>query len=333
MKMEYFVYCRKSSEGEERQALSLPAQERELKQYAVENNIQIKQVFKEAKSARIPNKREKFDLMIKKIRDGECKRILCWHTNRLSRNPLESGIIIQLLTDGILKEILTPQKSISTKNANDILLGVEFGSNAQYSRELSYNTKRGIREKINRGQWPSCAPAFYVNVGDDKLSKNIEPNPESSPYYIKLVDEVIRKRLNYTQATDLLNSWDVKTKRGNEFSKSSVHRFLQNPVYYGLLKYSDYPETQGTWKPLISKSKWDKLQEVLNDKSKPYQSKWYHPYKKIMKCGKCGLSITGVTKVKSGNEYTYYTCTKRHGNCGNPPVKPLMYLKSNFVHY
>jgi DNA invertase Pin-like site-specific DNA recombinase len=319
--MKYFVYCRKSSEGNEKQALSLQAQERELKEYAVNNNLKIVRIFNEAKSAKTPNKREQFNIMLDRIQSGDADAILCWHTNRLSRNAQESGVIMQLLNDGIILEIRTPQKTIDSANANDILLGVEFGSNSQFSKDLSLNTKRGIREKIILGQWPSLAPAFYINYGRDNKNKNIQPDPANAKFYPLIVKEIIKNRLNVLRVVDLLKSWGVKNKSGKYFGKSTLHRILRDPIYYGLLKYADYPEKTGGWEPLIDKNTWLKLQEVLNDHEKPIKTKWNYPYSRLIKCSRCGLTITPYTKVKkSGKAYTYYSCTKRNGNCGNVPI-------------
>lgn len=100
-----------------------------------------------------------------------------------------------------------------------------------------------------------------------------------------------------------------------------VHRMLRNPVYAGVLRYGDYPEVKGTWEPLVSMEKWKVLQDVLDDKTKPIFRRRDHAFKGVMKCDRCGLSITAYTKIKpNGKEYTYYSCTKRKGNCGNPPV-------------
>ena len=66
--MKYFIYCRKSTEGEERQALSLPAQIRELKEYADKNLLHIVATYSEAKSGKVPNKREQFNEMISKLK-------------------------------------------------------------------------------------------------------------------------------------------------------------------------------------------------------------------------------------------------------------------------
>lgn len=319
--MKYYVYCRKSTEGDEKQALSLQAQVRELNEYCARNNLQKVDVIQEDKSARTPGKRLRFLEMLENIKQGYANGIVVWHTSRLSRNPQESGVIMQMLTDGVIKEIRTPERIIDGSNSNDILLGVEFGANSQYSKDLSLNTKRGIREKIIIGQYPSFAPAFYLNYGLSKKSKNIKPDPETSQHYIKFVDEVIARKLNTVKATELLRSWGVTNRFGRNFSKNAVYNFLRNPVYYGLIRYKDYPENRGTFEALISKDRWEELQDVLNDMSKPVQIKREYAFTRLIKCGKCGLTITGTTKEKKTGTYRYYGCTKRHGNCGNPPIK------------
>lgn len=320
--MKYFVYTRKSTESDEKQALSIPAQVRELKEFADKSDYKICRIFKESKSASKPDNRPIFTEMISKIKEGECSRILCWHTNRLSRNPLESGIIMQMLTDGVLEEIVTPQKSITYENANDILLGVEFGANSQFSKELSINTKRGLRQKILRGEWPTYAPPFYVNYGVKKGAKNIKPNEKNSMYYERLVDEIISKNLPASSAYKILAEWGVKSKRGRPFSKNTVVRLLRNPVYYGGLVYMGVEEQKGTWKPLISKEKWLLLQETLDAKSKPIKTRHNHPFRKQIKCGNCGYTIVPYTKTKkSGKSYSYYGCSKRGGNCDNRPIR------------
>jgi site-specific DNA recombinase len=320
--MKYFVYTRKSTESDEKQALSIPAQVRELNEFANKQQCYIYELLEESKSASKPNNRPVFSEMINRIKEGECSRILCWHTNRLSRNPMESGIIMQMLADGEIEEILTPQKSITNENANDILLGVEFGANSQFSKELSINTKRGLKQKVLRGEWPTYAPPFYINCKTGKGTKNIKPCEENYIYYERLVDEIIAKKLPLDSAHKVLFEWGVKSKRGRPFSRNTVIRSLRNPVYYGGLVYKDMEEQKGKWQPLISKDKWLLLQETLDSKSKPIRTKHNHPFRKQITCTKCGYTIVPYTKTKkSGKSYSYYGCSKRGGNCNNSPIR------------
>ena len=142
------MYCRKSSESSERQALSLSAQERELNELAIKKSLYVVDTFRESKSARKPNLRIDFNTMIEKIVNKEADGIICWRLNRLSRNWTDTGTILQLLTDGIIKEIVTHERTYTSENTNDILLGVEFGESSEFSKKLSQDIKRGYREKF-----------------------------------------------------------------------------------------------------------------------------------------------------------------------------------------
>jgi DNA invertase Pin-like site-specific DNA recombinase len=63
--------------------------------------------LKEAKSAKTPSIRPLFNEMIGMIYKQKAEGILTWQINRLSRNPMESGILQQLLQDKKIKSIQT----------------------------------------------------------------------------------------------------------------------------------------------------------------------------------------------------------------------------------
>ncbi len=89
--MKYFAYCRKSSEGEERQALSIPAQIDEIKRaFAGDPEIEIVEWFEEKMSAKAPG-RPVYAGMIARIERGEAEGIVAWHPDRLARNSVDGG--------------------------------------------------------------------------------------------------------------------------------------------------------------------------------------------------------------------------------------------------
>lgn len=323
--IKFAVYARKSSEPEDRQALSIEQQIEEVEKIAKQRNVYFnpkRDIYFEAKSARIPGKREKFNELIEAIKGGKYKGIICWHINRLSRNPLEGGIVQQLIIEDKISKIITASDEIDSSNCNEIVMSFLFGYSSQTSREIGQNTKRGLRKKIEEGQYPTYAPPFYENYcwRNENHCRNIRPDKDAE-YYTKLVNQIITNRLTYKGIMMLLRSWDIKTKKGKEYATSTVQRLLRNPVYCGYIKRGDMQEVKGKWEPLITREKWLVLQEVLDDHDKPYQSRWFHPFKKLIKCGKCGSSITAYTKMKeSGKKYVYYTCSKSHGPCDNAPI-------------
>ena len=77
------------------------------------------------------------------------------------------------------------------------MLQVAFGQSKYYSDNLSENVKRGIRQKLRRGEWPGLAPFGYVN---NPKTRAIEPD--------QMKARVIKKRLrNMRKAAILWKIW------------------------------------------------------------------------------------------------------------------------------
>src|SRR6266481_3622257 len=162
----FFIYCRKSSEDEDRQILSIDAQLSELNEIARREGLAIAETFTESKSAKGPG-REVFNEMLRRIERGEANAILSWKLDRLARNFDDGGKIIGLLQRGVIQEIRTFEKTYLPSD-NVLMIAVELGMANQYVRDLSVNIQRGIREKIRRGVFCGKAPLGYYN----------EPRPE-----------------------------------------------------------------------------------------------------------------------------------------------------------
>src|ERR1039457_52220 len=185
--LKHFLYCRKSSEDDDRQALSIVAQLSELGAISEGEHLSVIDTFTESKSAKEPG-REIFNEMLRRIEEGEANAILTWKLDRLARNFDDGGKIIGMLQRGVIQEIRTFEKTYLPTD-NVLLIAVELGMANQYVRDLSLNTRRGIREKIRRGIYSSRAPIGYVN--EPKL-RTIEPHPDFFPK-IKRVMELFAK--------------------------------------------------------------------------------------------------------------------------------------------
>ncbi|HHE64847.1 MAG TPA: recombinase family protein, partial [Bacteroidetes bacterium] len=90
-KIKYFAYVRKSTEGEERQALSISSQMDKVRE--IFPDLDIVEVLEERHSAFKPYNRPVFEEMIKCIRKGEAQGIIAWHPDRLSRNEIDASTI------------------------------------------------------------------------------------------------------------------------------------------------------------------------------------------------------------------------------------------------
>src|SRR4051812_5215381 len=94
--LRYIMYCRKSTDSEDRQVQSIPDQKRELEPLVKNNNLKVVKVFGESQSAKHPGRPE-FNEMVRMFEKGEADGIICWKMNRLSRNPIDGGTMQWLL--------------------------------------------------------------------------------------------------------------------------------------------------------------------------------------------------------------------------------------------
>jgi hypothetical protein len=87
---------------------------------------------------------------------------------------------------------------------------------------------------------------------------------------------------------------------------------------------------EGKHQPIVSKKIFDRVQEILKQRGRPHHKQKNEPqaFCGLLKCGHCGMAITGEYKVKrqkNGNEhyYTYYHCTHKSKTikCKEPCIR------------
>jgi DNA invertase Pin-like site-specific DNA recombinase len=160
--MKYFLYARKSTDEDDRQVLSIEAQLTELREFAKKENLEVVEEFIESKTAKVPG-RSVFNKMIEKIELGGPFGIAAWHPDRLARNSIDGGKIIYLVDTGKIATMKFPTFWFDATPQGKFMLNIAFGQSKYYIDNLSENIKRGIRQKLRRGELPSLAPVGYLN--------------------------------------------------------------------------------------------------------------------------------------------------------------------------
>jgi len=307
--VKYFIYCRKSSEEEERQILSIEAQLTELRDYARQNGLFVVKEFCESKTAKEPG-REIFNQMLSEIEKGNASGILAWNPDRLARNSVDGGKIIYLVDTGKIESLKFPTFWFEPTPQGKFILSVAFGQAKYYTDNLSENILRGLRQKIRRGELPAKAPLGYFN---EPRLRTIEPHAENFNKMKKVLELFATGNFTLTELQRKMFSLGLVGQRNKRPPHlSTLQSILTNPFYYGVFKYCGELH-QGGHKPMISKKLFDRIQQALKDNSKPRKRKDRgFLFLGFATCGECGYSITAEKHVKkSGLEFVYYRCTKK----------------------
>lgn len=330
--LRYRLYCRKSTDTEEKQVQSLGDQVKYMQQAAKREGIRIiGEPIQESKSAKKPNVRPHFDALLQEIDDGKIDGIVCWKLDRLSRNPTDSGRIQQLLQDGKLKHILTAEKSYFPED-NAIVFSVEAGMSNQYIRELSSNTRRGMLSKVERGNKPGVPPVGYLN---DRLEKIIIADPDRFNAMRMLWDKMLTGTYSMAQLVHIADeelhiTTPVRGKTGgNPIAYSSICALFKNPFYTGQISFKGtlYP---GNHPAMISEEEFERVQQIIDPThtTRPKDKTYNFQLRNLFRCGECGFAITAEQKRKSikstgeVKEYVYYHCTGKNKNikCTQPKL-------------
>lgn len=325
---QYVIYARKSTESEDRQVLSIDSQVHELRQLAVRHGVDVAEVLTESRSAKAPG-RVVFGQLVRRINAGQIAGVLCWKMDRLSRNPLDSGTILQAQADGKLERIITSD-GIKTADGNDRLMGtLDFAFAAKFIDDLRQNVKRGNRARFEKG-WPNHLPPIgYLN---DPATKTIIKDPERFDLVRRMWDALLDGRRPKEIARTASKEWGLLTVHrgrvgGNPITYSSIYKTFRNPYYAGFIRLKDGRRYLGAHEPMITSDEFEQAQKLLGNRAKAGPVRHENTFAGFIRCGNCGCSIVAEFHAKRGRQYAYHRCSRSKPRtvCREQPIsEPIL---------
>src|SRR3972149_12044640 len=264
MNEKFFLYARKSTDVEDKQVLSIEAQLTELRSFAREQGLEIVEELIEKQSAKIPG-RPIFGQMLRRIERGEANGIVSWHPDRLARNSVDGGQIVYFLDIGKLASLKFPTHWFENTPQGKFSLSMAFVQSKYYVDSLSENTKRGLRQKVRMGIFPSQAPVGYLN---DSRTKTIVVEKKKSKIVCLSFEKYTKGNMRLEDVSNFLAKNGIVSRGGKRISKTRTAYILANPFYVGLFNYAGELH-EGKHEPIISKKLFDEAQEMLKSRGQP----------------------------------------------------------------
>ena len=275
-----------------------------IKEYAKRNGYVLPDEFifrDEGISGRNTSKRPEFNRMIgiAKQKPKPFDTILLWKFSRFARNREDSIVYKSMLRKQCGIDVISVSENVGDDKMSVLIEALIEAMDEYYSINLSEEVKRGLQEKINRGEPVVCPPIGYKLINGEAF-----PNPETAPIVQRIFGEYSNGKSAAKIAADL-NAEGVRTKNGKSFTTKTVGYILHNSFYIGKLSWDTFEDVQGKHEPIISMDCWNKVQNKLKSSSfKKYRRDGYKKHtfmlQGLVRCNNCGSTLC-FTQSYSGN--------------------------------
>ncbi len=317
-KIKYVLYARKSTESDEKQALSIDSQVKEMLRISERDALEIVDIRRESHSAKDSGQRPVFKEILNDLRTGRFNGILTWAPDRLSRNAGDLGSLVDLMDQKVLLEIRTFGQRFANSPNEKFLLMILCSQAKLENDNKSINVKRGLRTRCEMGLWPAPAPTGYLNEKRIDRKGYVMVDPERAPVIKQMFEKVANEHWSGRKVYHWLKfDMNFRSATSNKpLTLSNIYRLLQTPFYYGVF---EYPFGSGNWytgkhQPLITRELFENAREHLKRSDIVHENKEF-AFTKLITCGLCGSGVTAdekFKKLKNGGtaRYVYYGCTR-----------------------
>ena len=344
------AYIRVSDERQDE--YSPDSQLKKIREHAARDGVTIPDeyvFYDDGISGRSVKKRDDFKRMIAiaKEKTHPFEVIYVWKFSRFARNQEESLVYKNLLKRfGV--SVVSVSQTIPDGPFGSLIERVIEWMDEFYSVNLAEEVKRGMTEKVSRGE-PVVPPPFGYIMKDRKYY------PDEEGGTANIVREIFERYANGEKQRVIaisLGERGVRTKQGNMPENRWIDYILRNPCYIGKIRWSlegvravskrDYDNdnimvVDSDHEPLVSMELWDKVQGMLDAQKKAYpkyarkEQTIDYILKGLVRCSACGgtLAINGMSgkaKVRC-----LQCCNYARGSCHTSHGVTLPKIESAFM--
>ena len=335
--MNVVLYARVSSDKQAEKDLSIPAQLKALRKYALAREwVIVKEFVDEAESARTDD-RPDFQEMIARAKGkaADFNAIIVWKLNRFARNREDSVIYKSLLRrKGI--QVISINEQIDDSASGKLLEGLLEVIDEFYSSNLAQDTVRGMKENASRGFLNGGRGAFGYRTkkvsANGQEKRTYEINEAEAP----IVREIFKLCIQGEGAKDIaliINKKGYRKRTGKEWRSNNVLYVLRNETYTGTVVWNltnrngvirkkketeEVVRVRDAFPAIITSDAFEQAQRAIDARRPknihPRVISSNHLLSGLIKCAKCGSNFVACS-AKSG-KYFYFMCQGANkGSC------------------
>jgi site-specific DNA recombinase len=224
------IYARVSSPSQTN-GYSLDEQIRVCRERCNRKGWKVRYIFKESCSGSNTD-RLKFQLMLKKAREGKFDVLVFWKLDRFCRSLVDVvNVERELKSHGVSLHSATDQVDTTTSVGRFVFRSL--ASAAELERDLiSERSLMGKMAMARQHRWPNGQPPLGYDINE---TGHLKVNNGEASLVRDIFDMYLRLR-SMPQVAFELNKRKIKQKNGRKWSTVSIKNLLDNEIYIGKYK-------------------------------------------------------------------------------------------------
>ena len=327
LKCNVAAYLRLSKEDNENMESNSIVNQRELIEQYIRNkkDLQLVDYYIDDGYSGTNFNRPGFRRLLQDMKNKRINCIIVKDLSRFARSHIEADMYFENIFPALNIRFISVIENIDSFENPDSMdnLIVPFKNllNDAYAKDISKKVKSALLTKRLNGEFIGTT-ATYGYLKDLKDKHKLIIDKDASKIVIKIFNDIIEGKTASEIADELNNNkvltpYAYKMKNDNieidkKWNAKMINGILKNRVYTGDL-------TENHHEPIISKEKFDEVQEILNKNKSARNNKEKDLFYSFLKCADCGSSFT-LRKVKN---YEYYHCTSyvRNSSCTSHSIR------------
>lgn len=243
------------------------------------------------------------------LRTGVADAVLCWHTDRLHRSPVELEEYIEVCQPREIPTQTVKAGPLDLATPSGRLMARQLGAYARFESEHhSDRAKRARLQAATDGRWLGGLRPF--GYGADGMAL-IEAEAEA----IRWMAAEVLAGTSLRSIARKLNAEGTFTSQGRPWTSRAVAWLLRRPRNAGLSQHQGEPIGPAKWPAILDSDTWRGVVAVLGDPARNTTTsrarRWL--LSGLALCGVCGKPVrSGGVAVRGDRRVPSYTCPAGH---------------------
>lgn len=327
--MKAGIYIRVSTQEQAQEGFSVPAQKNRNVAFCESQGWEIFDFYIDEGLSAKDMERPELQRLLTDARLQRFDVIVVYKLDRLTRSVLD---LYQILAELDRHEIKF--KSVTevydTTTATGRLFITLVAALAQWEREnLAERVYFGMEEMAQQGKRPGGTVNYGYRVENGEYIVD-----EAQAKVIQLIYDMYEKNHGIRPIQIYLDEHKIPPPK-KHWSTTTINYILRNPFYIGKIRWNLRKRgrgktgaefvVDGQHEPIISETQFYRVQKIL-DKRKtvaPVSATSDFIFSGILRCGKCGYSMSGTSRKYKSVRTKYYACVNRQKNfrCDMPYIR------------